>query len=174
VKSRVLKSKLIKDYQKIFESSVGMIFTHYQGLTVSEITELRSHLQGDSLRLIVVKNTLAKIASKNTPIQAAEDIFRGPVAIATSVDDPVILAKKILDYSAKNEKLEIKGGVIEGKLCGITEVKELSNLPSRDVLLSMLAGTLQSPPSQLVHLLNAAIARFGYALESLKEKKEKE
>ena len=174
MKSKALKSEIIEEYQKVFESSAGIIITHYKGLTVSEMTELRNLLRDNSLSLMVVKNTLAKIAAKNTPIEAGSDSFQGPVAIAASNEDPVILAKKILEYSKKNEKLEIKSGIIEGKPCGAEELKGLSELPSRDVLLSMMAGVFQAPLSQLARLLNATIVNFAYALESLKEKKEKE
>ena len=174
MKSKAIKSDLIKDYQQTFESSVGIIFTHYKGMTVSEITELRSQLRENSLTLMVIKNTLARKAAKNTPVEGAEDVLQGPVAIATSADDPVILAKKILGYSEKNEKLEIKGGVIEGKVCNTGDLKALSKLPSREVLLATMAGTFQSPLSQLARLLNATITRFAYALEAFKEKKENE
>ena len=174
MKSKAIKLDLIKDYQHIFESSVGIIFTHYQGMTVREITELRSLLREDSLTLMVIKNTLAKIAAQNTPVEGAGDILQGPVAIATSANDPVILAKKILEFSAKNEKFEVKGGVIEGKVCNVDDLKGLSKLPSREVLLATMAGTFQSPLSKLARLLNATIVRFAYALESLKDKKEKQ
>jgi large subunit ribosomal protein L10 len=174
VKSKAIKSGLINDYQQTIASSIGIIFADYQGMTVSEITELRSQLRENSLKFTVVKNTLAKIAAKNTPLEGADDIFKGPLAIAVSDQDPVILAKTILEYSKQNEKLEVKGGVIEGKVCNTGDLKKLSELPSREVLLATMAGTFQSPLSQLARLLNATIVRFVYALEGLKEKKEKE
>jgi len=92
--------------------------------------------------------------------------------VAIGYDDPVLLAKKVLEFSKSNEKLEVKGGTIEGALCSFEELKVISDLPSREIQLSMLAGAMQSPLSNLAALMNATIIRFVYALESLKQKRE--
>jgi large subunit ribosomal protein L10 len=99
-------------------------------------------------------------------------LFSGPVGVAIGYDDPVLLAKKVLEFSKSNEKLEIKGGAIEGELCSFEELKIISNLPSREIQLSMLASAMQSPLSKLASLMNATLTQFVYALESLKLKRE--
>lgn len=169
--NRQEKAQVIADLQDKFNSAKGVIFTDYRGLTVKEITELRSKLKSSSLEYRVVKNTLARRAAKGTPVDAAKDMFRGPVGLAIGYDDPVALAKEVIDFSKTNEKLEIRGGVIEGGVCNPEELKAISKLPSREVLLSMLVGAFQAPMSRLAGLLNATLTRFVYALEALKQKK---
>jgi len=92
--------------------------------------------------------------------------------VAIGYDDPVLLAKKVLEFSKSNDKLGIKGGTIEGELCNFEELKIISDLPSREIQLSMLANAMQSPLSKLAALMNATLSQFVYAMESLKQKRE--
>ena len=128
-------------------------------------------LRGSSLEYSVVKNTLAKIASRDTCMDVAADSLKGPVGIAIGYDDPVLVLKKVLEFKKTNEKFQIKGAVVEGKFCGPDAVKEIADLPSREILLSMLAGAFQAPMSKLAGALAATVTTFAYAMESLKSKK---
>jgi large subunit ribosomal protein L10 len=166
------KTKVVSELQTKFQKAKGVVFTDYRGLNVEEITGLRNNLRSASLEYKVVKNTLAKIAAEGTPVSTAKDKFSGPVGIAIGYDDPVLLVKKVLEYGKTNEKLQIKGGVIEGSVCDIDALKTLSALPPREVLLSMLAGVMQAPAGKMARLLNATLARFAYAMEALKKKRE--
>ncbi len=148
-----------------------MVFTDYKGMTVAELTELRRLLKSSSLEYGVVKNTLAKIASKDTDVAVAADSFKGPVGVAIGYDDPVLVVKKVLDFVKTHEKLQVKGAVVEGKFCGQSEVKEIAELPNRDTLLAMLAGALQAPMSKMLGALTATVNSFAYALEAAKNKK---
>lgn len=148
-----------------------MVFTDYKGLKVSELTELRNVLKGSSLEYHVVKNTLARIASADTSVSVAAEFFKGPVGVALGYDDPVTVVKQVLDFAKKNEKLKVRAGVVEGSVCSQDDLKAIASLPSRDVLLSMMAGTLQAPTSKLAAALNATVVGLAYALESLKTKK---
>ncbi len=143
-------------------------------MTVAEISELRRLLKDNNFEYRVVKNTLAKIASAQTPVSIAQDSFKGPVGIAMSYDDSIAALKKILEYSAKNEKLKVSGGVIEGAFCTPVDIKEYAAIPPRNVLLSMFAGGLQSPLSKLAGALNATLSTFVYVLEAIKTKKGQE
>lgn len=166
------KSQVVSELQGKFQKAKGIIFTDYRGLNVEEITGLRNNLRSAELEYKVVKNTLAKIAAEGTPAGAAKDSFTGPVGIAIGYDDPVLLVKKVLEYNRTNEKLQIKGGVIEGGVYSLDALEKISELPSREVQLSMLAGAMQAPAGKLARLLNATVARFVYALEALKQKKD--
>ncbi len=148
-----------------------MVFTDYKGMTVAELTELRRLLRKSSLDYRVVKNTLAKIASKDTRIGVAAEVFKGPVGIAIGYDDPVLAAKKVLEFTKTNEKLQITGAVVEGKFCQRAEVKAIAELPSREVLLSMLVGVMQAPLSKMASGLAATVSSFAYAMEAIKNKK---
>jgi large subunit ribosomal protein L10 len=140
-------------------------------MTVAELLELRNLFRGGNLEYRVVKNTLAKIASEDTPVSVAKDSFKGPVGIAISYDDPVLTVKKILEYSKKNDKLKVNAGVIEGTLCASDELNSVAEIPSRTVLLSMFARGLQSPLNKLAYALNATLSKFVYVLEAFKTKK---
>lgn len=111
------------------------------------------------------------IASKGTPVEAASDYFVGPTGIVFALEDPVATVKKVLEFADKNEKLKLKAGIIEGRLYCLDEIKAISKLPPRDVLLGMLAGAMQATTSKMARLLNATVTRFAYALEALKNKK---
>jgi large subunit ribosomal protein L10 len=149
-----------------------VIFTDYKGMTVAELSALRRLLRGSGVEYSIVKNTLARIASQDTPISVAKAIFKGPVAVAIGYKDPVMTAKKVTEFSKKNEKLKLSGGVIEGKLYSVGEVKAIADLPPREVLLSMIAGAFQAPASKMAAALSATVSSFAYALSALKTKKE--
>jgi large subunit ribosomal protein L10 len=165
------KIRVVSELQGKFGKAKGIIFTDYRGLNVEEITGLRNDLRESSLEYRVIKNTLARRAAEGTPVDSARDIFSGPTGIAVGYDDPVLLAKKVLDFSNKNNKLEVKGGIIEGGICTPEQIKTISELPSREIQLSMLVGAMQSPMSKLASALNATLSRFIYALEALKDTK---
>jgi len=140
-------------------------------MTVSEMTDLRRMLNSSSIEYSVVKNTLAKIATQDTNLSIARDAFTGPVGIAIGYDDPVLAVKKVLDFIKKNEKLQLKGAVVEGQLYEPNDLRAIADLPSREVLLSMLAGAFQAPLSKLAGALSATVCSFAYAMESLKSQK---
>ncbi|MBI4848884.1 MAG: 50S ribosomal protein L10 [Nitrospirae bacterium] len=166
------KKIAVSELQDKFQKAKGVVFTEYRGLNVEEISGLRNSLRSAALEFKVVKNTLAKIAAKGTSVEAAKDNFTGPVGIAIGYDDPVLLVKKVLEYSRTNEKLQIKGGLIEGGVYNLDALKTISALPSRETQLAMLAGAMQAPVSKLARLLNATLAQFAYAMEALKRKRE--
>lgn len=165
------KGQLIADLKEKFSRAKTVVFTDYKGMTVAELTELRSLLKKSSLDYGIVKNTLARIASRDTAVEVAADAFKGPVGVAIGYDDPVLVVKKVLEFTKTHEKLQVKGAVVEGKLCEQREVKEIAALPSREVLLSMLAGVLQAPLSKMAGALYATVSSFAYAMEAIKNKK---
>lgn len=149
------------------------MFTDYRGLTVAQLSDLRKLLREGNFEYKVVKNTLARIAAEGTSVSVAKDSFRGPVGIAIGYDDPVLTVKKVLEYSKKNDKLKVNAGLVEGALCAAADLKAVADLPPKQILLSMMAGAFQAPMTKMACLLNATLAKFEYALEALKDKKEK-
>lgn len=141
-------------------------------MTVAEMSDLRRLLRGGGVEYRVVKNTLARVASVDTPVSVARAVFKGPVAIAIGYKDPVATAKKVIEFSKKNEKLKLNGGVIEGKLYSVNEVRAIADLPPREVLLSMVAGVFQAPLSKMAAALSATVSSFAHAMSALKTKKE--
>jgi large subunit ribosomal protein L10 len=166
------KSRIVSELQGKFGKAKGIVFTDYRGLNVEELTNLRISLRASAVEYKVVKNTLAKRAAEGTPVDAAKDILTGPIGIAIGYDDPVLVVKKVLEYSKTNDKLQIKGGVVEGGVYTPEQIKAISELPSREVQLAMLVGAMQSPLSKLAGLLNSTLTQFMYAMEGLKQQKE--
>ncbi len=134
--------------------------------------QMRRILKEAEIEYRVVKNTLAKIAAQDTPVEVARDEFVGPVGLAIGYDDPVLVAKKILEYQKEKEDFEIRCGVIEGRLMDLDGIKAVSKLPSREVQLAMLAGAMKAPAQKMASALQATIRKLAYALNALKEKKE--
>ena len=165
------KSKQLAELTEKLSKSKAVVFTEYKGLTVAQIADLRKSLKEAGAEYKVIKNSLVLIAAKGTPYESANSVLSGPTGLAFGYDDPVAAAKKVLEFAAKNEKFKVKSGVIEGKLYSTDEIKEVSKLPSKTVLLSILAGTFQAPATKLAGLLNATVVQLAYALEAVKNKK---
>jgi large subunit ribosomal protein L10 len=165
------KQELIEELHGKLMDAKAAILTEYKGLTVAEITELRNELRKGQLEYRVVKNTLAIRAAKGTAAEALTGHLQGPTGWVLGFGDAVTPAKVVTEYAKKREKLKVKVGLIEGQLANEAALKSIAALPSREVLLSMMAAGFQAPASKMVRLLNATVARLGYALTALKEKK---
>ncbi|MHB8173978.1 MAG: 50S ribosomal protein L10 [Nitrospirota bacterium] len=165
------KQELIDELRVKFEAAKAAIVTEYKGLTVSEITEFRNELRKNQLEYRVVKNTLAIRAAAGTSAQKLSEYLQGPTGLVLGFGDPVAPAKAVTEFAKKRDKLKVKIGIIEGQLASANELKAIAALPSREQLLSQMAAGFQAPASKMVRLLNATVARLGYALAALKEQK---
>ncbi len=152
------------------ESSAGVV-AQYRGLTVAEMGDLRRRLHQANVSLQVVKNTLARRAAEGTDFKAAEELFTGPVAIAYGTE-PVGMAKAIAEFAKEHPALEIRGGVLDGKLMDAAAVKALASLPSREVLLAKMLGSMQSPISGFVRTLAEVPASFVRVLAAVRDQKQ--
>ncbi len=169
--NRTGKEHVIRELREEFSRAKAIVFTDFRGMTVADLSDLRALLREGKLEYKIVKNTLAKIASEGTTVAAVKDVFKGPVGMAISYDDPVLAVKKVIEYSRKNDKLKIGCGFIEGTVCAPQDLKAVADLPPRHVLLSTMAGGFKSPLNKLGWLLNATLSSFINALEALKNKK---
>lgn len=143
-------------------------------MTVAEMSELRGLLRNSDVEYTVIKNTLARLAASDTPAAAAAEFFTGPVGLALGYEDAVLAPKGVFDYARKNGKLKVQGGVVDGMYYAGDELMTIAALPSKEVLLGMLAGAMASPMSMLASALAATVSRFGHAMAALKSKKEAE
>jgi large subunit ribosomal protein L10 len=170
--TRKQKEAQVADLKDRFTRAKGLVLTDYKGLTVAEITELRDSLRKAGIEYKVVKNTLARLAAEGTPAEPARDNFTGPVGVAIGYDDPAAVAKSILEFAKKQkDKFQVTCAVVDGTFCEPTKLKAIADLPSRDVLLGMMAGTMQAPAAKLARLLSSTVTQLGYALNALREKK---
>jgi large subunit ribosomal protein L10 len=166
------KKEIVKDLNERFSKAQIAIVTDYKGLNVESLTELRKRLREASVEYKVVKNTLLSRASKGTDAALLNDYFKGPCAIAISYDDPVAPAKILSDFAKDKEELEIKIGVMNGKLLSFEAIKSLSSLPSREVLLGQLLSVMNAVPTKFVRVLSAVPSGFMNVLEAIKKQKE--
>jgi large subunit ribosomal protein L10 len=148
-----------------------VVLTEYKGITVQQLTAFRDELRKLGVEYKVVKNTLARIASSETPAAVAKEHFTGPIGVAITYGDPAAAIKSVLEYSKKNEKLKVNVGVMDGTLYGLDDLKKIADLPPREVLLAQMAGTFKAPTSKLARLLQATVVRFAYAMNALKDKR---
>jgi large subunit ribosomal protein L10 len=167
--ARADKQAAVTEIADEFSASVGAVLTEYRGLTVKELKDLRRSL-GANADYAVVKNTLAKIAAKQSGIDGFEDLLTGPTAIAFIKGDVVEAAKGLRDFAKANPNLVIKGGVYEGKALDAAEVAKLADLESREVLLAKLAGAMTASLSQALYVFNALPQKAAQLAAALAEK----
>jgi large subunit ribosomal protein L10 len=148
------------------------VLAHYSGLNVEKLTSLRIALRKTDTELRVVKNTLLRIASRETDLSRLQDQFKGPLAIALNKTDAVETAKILVDFAKKNAKLEIRAGMLDGKVISGEQLGTLAALPSREVLLGKLLSVLVGVPTSLVSVLSAVPRSFVQVLEAYRKKKE--
>ncbi|ANF98396.1 MULTISPECIES: 50S ribosomal protein L10 [Paenibacillus] len=141
--------------------SVTTVVADYRGLNVAQVTELRKQLREAGIEFQVLKNTLVRRATESADLTELNEVLSGPTAIAFSKDDAVAPAKILNDFAKTNDALELKGGVVEGRVVSAEEIKALAALPSREGLLSMLLSVLQAP-----------VRNFALAVKAVSEKEE--
>ena len=171
--SRSDKAAAIAELSEKFRSSNAAVLTEYRGLTVKQLTELRSNLRGNAT-YAVVKNTLTELAAKDAGVDAFDGQLAGPSAIAFVEGDPVTVAKSLRDFAKANPLLVIKGGVLEGKALSAAEITKLADLESREVLLAKLAGAMNASLAKAVYLLAAPLSKAAPTVDALRAKVEAE
>lgn len=151
------KKQAVAQIVESLKSAQAGVLVDYRGLTVEEDTQLRNELRKANVQYFVAKNTLIRFAAKETGLEALDEILSGPTALAVSSEDPVAPAKILSDFAKKNEKLELKSGFMDGKVMSLDEVKILASTPSKETLIAKMMGSLNSPVSGLVRLLNTIV-----------------
>jgi len=148
------KKELVANLAKTLTETQVVVITRNHGLTVAQVSDLRSRMRGAGAQFKVTKNRLARIALTGTPYQDIGDLLVGPVGLATSAD-PVAAAKIAIEFAKTNDKFEIVGGAMAGQLLDVNGVKALAELPSLDELRAKLVGLLLAPATKVAQLSNA-------------------
>ena len=151
------KENVISDLSRQIEGFRAVVLTDYRGLNVEQIGQLRRRLKEEEISYHVVKNTLIKLASRGTDLEKLNDYFEGPTAMAISYGDPTLLAKILSEFIKTQPSLEIKVGLIQGKVTPPEEVRALASIPPRDVLLAQILGGIQTPGGQLGGVILSAL-----------------
>ncbi|GBF77022.1 50S ribosomal protein L10 [Paenibacillus sp. 598K] len=147
---------------KLRESS-STVIADYRGLNVAQVTQLRKELREAGIEFQVLKNSLLRRATEKAELNGLDEVLTGPTAIAFSGEDAVAPAKILNTFAKKNDALKLKGGIVEGQVVSVDEIKALADLPSREGLLSMLLSVLQAP-----------MRNFALAVKAVGEKQEQE
>lgn len=168
---RRAKEQIVSELQvKLKEAKLG-ILTGFSRMNVEKMESLRKSLRKSNAELKVVKNTLLGIASKDTGFNVLADHFKWPVAVVLSYKDPVEPTKVLIDFAKKNPELEIKVGVLDGKLLTKADLNVLAELPSKEVLLGKLVSVMAAVPTSLVTVLSGVPRNFVQVLNAYCDKK---
>ena len=151
---RTEKEDLVASMHKTFGESTLMVVTHYSGLSVAEMTDLRGQMREAGASFKVTKNRLTRLALKGTKFENVADLFLGPTAVAYS-EDPVAAARVVVDYGKRNEKLVVLGGALDDRPLDVDGIKALASLPSLDALRAKLLGMLNTPATRIAGVLQA-------------------
>ena len=158
-----LKQPIVQEISDNIKDAQSLVVVDYRGLTVAEDTELRKALREAGITYKVYKNTLVKRAIAGTEFESLTDSLEGPNAFAMSATDATAPARVLAEFAKKAPKLEIKAGVVEGTFYDENGMKAISSIPSREVLLGRLFGSMQSPITNLARVLNQIAEKGGAA-----------
>ncbi|MFN7863230.1 MAG: 50S ribosomal protein L10 [Curvibacter sp.] len=158
--NRSEKEAVITEVTGLAAKAQTLVMAEYRGITVADMTKLRSTARSQGVSLSVLKNTLARRAVAGSQFEVAADTMTGPLIYGFSVD-AVAAARVVADFAKTNDKLVIRGGAYGGKALDVNGVKQLASIPSKEVLLAQLCGLLKSPISRTAVVLGALAARKG-------------
>ncbi|SET78591.1 LSU ribosomal protein L10P [Natronincola peptidivorans] len=150
-----MKKEVVAEITEKFQNSTAAVVVHYRGLKVEEVTELRNKFREAGVEYKVYKNTLTRRAAENAGMEELVKELVGPNAIAFSYDDPIAPAKIANEFAKTHKKLELKVGVVEGTFYNEDKLKELADVPAREVLIAKLLGSLKAPISNFAYLVQA-------------------
>ncbi|RKM60572.1 50S ribosomal protein L10 [Butyrivibrio sp. CB08] len=158
-----LKKPVVEEISAKIKDAQALVLVDHRGLTVAQDTELRKKLREEGVTYKVYKNTMMNFAFQGTDFEQLKDLLNGPSAMAVSETDPAAPARVLYEFAKKAKALEIKGGVIEGKFYDAAAMAEIATIPSKEVLLSRLLGSMQSPIANFARVINQIAEKGGEA-----------
>lgn len=154
-KNRAVKEAKVAEIKEKLEKSQAVILASYQGLTVEEDTMLRKNLREAGVEYRVYKNTLVKLAADELGMTGLDEYLEGPVSIAFGYEDVTAPARILNDFAKDHKKLELKAGIVDGEMFDKEKIVQLASIPSKEVLIAKLLGSIKAPLSNLAYLLSA-------------------
>lgn len=173
---KILKQKqqMVAELTEKLKNATSGVIIDYKGINVAQDTDLRRRFREANVEYAVIKNTLLRFAVKEAGLEGLSEVLEGTTALAVANDDPVAPAKTFKDFLKDNATLEIdfKSGFVDGKVLSVDEIKELADLPPKEVLVAKVLGGLNSPIAGLANVLNGNIRGLAVALNAVAEKKQ--
>ncbi len=167
--NKVQKSQYIKEMTEQFDKTEAVIVTHYQGLTVSQLDDLRKKMREHGVKFKITKNKITKLALENTKCKDLSSLFTGPTAVAMS-EDAITSAKILTKFSKDNENLKILGGIMGSDILDVAGVQNIATLPTLDEARAKIVGILRSPAQKIASILLAPASKIAIlALEKSKK-----
>lgn len=164
------KAQVVSDLEKEAKECKGLVVTSFKGLKTVEFNEMRAKLRPLESEYRVVKNSLTRIALKNAGMEELGKALEGPTAVVIERGDALATIKAVFEFAKSHENVKIKGGFFDGKVLTGQELKAIASLPSREVLLATLLGTLQAPLVNLVSVLQAPVRDLVGVLDQVAKK----
>jgi large subunit ribosomal protein L10 len=171
VRVKPVKMEAVAQLHDKFARAVSAVLADFRGLTVQELTDLRQQLRDASLELAVVKNTLARLAVRETDFEKLSPYLKGPTSITFSYRDTMAPAKVLSTYVKKQPKLAVRAGLFEREIVPAEKIAEIADLPPRDVLLALTLAAMQGPMTGLVGTLQGVLSTFIGTLQAIHDKK---
>jgi large subunit ribosomal protein L10 len=173
VKEKTLrvKSQNVEEIKEKIGKAQSVVLVDYRGLNVEQLTELRSQYRKAGVDYKVYKNTMMRLAFKDLGLEDFNEFLKGPSAVAFGYDDPVEAAKITAEFAKTNTKLEIKAGIVDGKVIDVDGVNSLASLPSREVLVAQVLGGLNAPIQGFANVLQGTIRSLAIVLNAIAEEK---
>lgn len=170
--SKATKEGVLKELNEKFSKAKVVYFSAYRGIPVKKMTDLRKKLKKADADYVIAKKTLFQLAAKNNNFpQIPDEMMGGPIGAAFGYGDVIAPAKALHEFNKVAEQIVLLGGLVDGKYVNKAEAKQLATLPSREVLLARLVGSMKSPISGLHGVLSGVLRKFVYALNAIKDKK---
>ncbi len=164
------KKAVVEALAAKLQESTSSVFVDYKGITVAQDTELRNQFRAAGVEYTVVKNTLTRFAANKIGYSDFDELLNGTTALASTTGDPIAPARVICEYCKKNKDVvRIKGGLVEGKVLSVDELKSFGELPSKDALLAQVLGTFLAPISALAVVLDQIAQKGGAPAEAAAE-----
>ena len=168
--ARELKTQVVQEIKEKIEKSKSFVIVDYRGITVAQDTELRAMMRKSGVEYKVLKNRLVKIALNELGYTQYDEALNGPTAIAFGMEDVVAPAKILVDNAQQFPKLEIKCGMVEKSFIDQNGVKALAALPSKEILVAKLLGTMQAPIAGFARVLKGTLSGLAIALKAIADK----
>jgi len=166
------KKAIVSEVAEVAANALSAVIADYRGLTVAEMTALRSKARESGVYLRVVRNSLAKRAVENTAFACLHDVLTGPLVFAFSKEEPGAAARLIKDFIKEHENFEVKALAISGQLLAAKDIDQIAKLPSRDEALVLLLSVMQAPITKLVRTLAEPQAKFVRVVAAIRDQKQ--